>query len=152
MIKEITDEKEKTKICNDILRSLPHWFGIPEAIDSYVEESKKMIFYACIEDGQKVGFMTLNPHNPYTLEIHVMGIREEYHRQGIGSALINVAVNYGKISGYKLLEVKTLDESHPDLYYKRTREFYKALGFIPVESFPELWGRSNPCLLLVRPL
>jgi GNAT superfamily N-acetyltransferase len=152
MIKEILEKNEKVKISNEILKSLPHWFGIPEAIDSYVEESQKMVFYACIEDGQAVGFMALNPHNPDTLEIHVMGIKEEYHRQGIGSALVNVAVNFGKINGYKLLEVKTLDESNPDLYYKRTREFYKALGFIPVECFPELWGRSNPCLLLVRPL
>jgi GNAT superfamily N-acetyltransferase len=152
MIKEIMDKNEKAKISTDILKSLPHWFGIPEAIDSYVEESQKMVFFACLEDGQTVGFMALNPHNPDTLEIHVMGIKEEYHRQGIGSALVNVAVNYGKINGYKLLEVKTLDESNPDLYYKRTRDFYKALGFIPVECFPELWGRSNPCLLLVRPL
>lgn len=152
MIKEITDEKEKAEICNSILRSLPNWFGIPEAIDSYVDDSRKMLFYVCIEDGQEVGFMALNPHNPFTLEIHVMGIKEEYHRQGIGSALVNVAVNYGKIGGYKLLEVKTLDESNPDIYYKRTRDFYKALGFIPVECFSELWGSSNPCLLLVRPL
>ena len=33
---------EKSNICNDILRSLPNWFGIETAIVDYVHDVKNM--------------------------------------------------------------------------------------------------------------
>jgi hypothetical protein len=33
-----------------------------------------------------------------------------------------------------------------------TRAFYQAVGFLPIEEFPDLWGAENPCLLMLRPL
>jgi len=57
-------------LCREVLESLPAWFGIPEAIESYVAK----------------------------------------------------------------------------------RVFYQAVGFLPIEEFPDLWGAEYPCLLMLRPL
>jgi hypothetical protein len=54
-------------------------------------------------------------------------------------------------SGVRLLEVKTLGPSHPDLGYARTRHFYETIGFLPLEE-TDLWGEQNPCLIMVKPL
>ncbi len=48
--------------------------------------------------------------------------------------------------------MKTLGESHPDENYKKTREFYKAVGFYPLEEFTEIWGKENPYLLMAKTL
>lgn len=48
--------------------------------------------------------------------------------------------------------VKTLGESHPDKYYKLTREFYNRCGFYPLEEIKEIWGEENPCLIMVKAL
>jgi hypothetical protein len=44
------------------------------------------------------------------------------------------------------LTVKTLSPSRPDPNYAGTRRFYEAVGFLPIEEFPTLWGANNPCL------
>ena len=50
------------------------------------------------------------------------------------------------------MSVKTLSERHPDEFYTRTRKFYEKCGFIAFEEFPELWGKENPCLLMIKPV
>jgi hypothetical protein len=50
----------------------------------------------------------------------------------------------------KFLMVQTLGESHPDRHYKRTREFYSKVGFYPLEEIKEIWGKENPCLIMVK--
>ncbi|MEN6523457.1 MAG: N-acetyltransferase, partial [Anaerolineaceae bacterium] len=47
---------------------------------------------------------------------------------------------------------KTLDASRCCEEYDRTRAFYEAMGFRPLEVFPELWDKDNPCLLMVKRL
>jgi GNAT superfamily N-acetyltransferase len=78
-----------------------------------------------------------------------MGVNPNYHRRGIGRALISSAVKWCWEHGYEFLQVKTLDKSHPDKNYACTRKFYEAMGFRPLECIPELWGKDNPCLIMV---
>ena len=66
----------KSSACEPIIRSLPDWFGIEEAIVQYARE---------------------------------------------------------------------IDEN-----YARTRAFYLAMGFRPLEEFTQLWNEQNPCLLMVK--
>ena len=47
--------------------------------------------------------------------------------------------------------MKTLGPSHLDPGYERTRCFYEAQGFVPLEELHDLWD-ENPCLLLVKRL
>ena len=56
-----------------------------------------------------------------------------------------------RAQGLSLLLVKTLDGSNPDPFYARTRAFYRAMGFLPLQCLP-LWDARNPCLLMVKPL
>jgi hypothetical protein len=49
------------------------------------------------------------------------------------------------------LQVKTLGPSWPDPGYERTRRFYEARGFVPLEEIHGLW-EHNPCLILVKRL
>ena len=81
-----------------------------------------------------------------------MGLLEQCHRQGVGRKLIEICENYCREHGIAFLTVKTLAESHPDPYYKKTRLFYEAMGFKPLEVFPLLWDASNPCLFLAKHL
>jgi hypothetical protein len=80
-LKPIHTPEEKSKICNDILRALPLWFGIESAIVDYVNDVKNMDTWIAEIDGDAVGFISINKHNSHTAEIHVMGIREPYHNK-----------------------------------------------------------------------
>ena len=79
-----------------------------------------------------------------------MGILPHYQRKGTGKMLVTAAEKYLKNKGVKFLTVKTLADSHPDEYYKQTRNFYLKCGFEPLETFKTLWDESNPCLLLLK--
>ena len=43
-IKIIDDYYDKQKIAREILESLPEWFGITDARENYIRESKDQIF------------------------------------------------------------------------------------------------------------
>jgi len=73
-------------------------------------------------------------------------------RHGIGRALIDAVTIDARVSGARLLHVKTLADSHPSPEYAQTRAFYGAIGFERLIVIPDLWDPSNPCLLMVRPL
>lgn len=149
-VKEIHDKQEKREISTSILESLPNWFGIPESTQEYINESSNLPFFASINESKPIGFISIKENNKYTAEIYVMGVLSDYHKQGIGKSLFNMALQWAKEKGYEYLQVKTLDESHPDVYYAGTRKFYLSVGFKPLECFPELWGKENPCLIMIR--
>jgi hypothetical protein len=50
-----------------------------------------------------------------------------------------------------MLGWRDLPSRFPDEGYARTREFYTALGFRPLEELPDLWP-DNPCLIMVKSL
>lgn len=149
-IQEIHDNKEKIEISTKILKLLPNWFGIPESTQEYIDESSKLPFFAAINESNPLGFISIKENNKYTAEIYVMGVLPDFHKQGIGKALFNRILQWAKERGYEYLQVKTLDESHPDMYYSITRKFYLSIGFRPLECFPVLWGVENPCLIMIR--
>ena len=142
----------QSAVCEPILRALPDWFGIEAAIVHYVEEIEQLPTFLAQQANTTIGFLSIKQHNPYAAEIYVMGIRSEAHRQGMGRALVAAAEEYLREHRVEYLQVKTLAALHPDPYYARTREFYTAVGFRPLEVFTELWGKENPCLLLVKRL
>ena len=75
-----------------------------------------------------------------------MAVLPEQHRRGIGRALVERAAAYARAEGLTLLHVKTLAPSDPDPGYAATRRFYEAVGFMPLEELPQVWGPENPCL------
>lgn len=149
-IKEVTAPDEKSAVCDEILKALPNWFGNPEAVNDYVSGVRDKILYAIFDSGTAVGFASVKIHNPHTAEIYVMGILEAYHGRGLGRKLIETCEKYCRANRFEFLTVKTLDEKNPDEFYRRTRLFYQAMGFKPLEVFPLLWDESNPCLFMVK--
>ncbi len=150
IIKELDNAEEKRDIAKNILNSLPNWFGRPESTQIYINESSKLPFFVAYDGAKPLGFVSMKESSKYAVEIFVMGVLPNYHKKGIGKSLINKVLQWAKENEYEFLQVKTLDESHPDIYYARTREFYKAVGFKPLESLPELWGEDNPCLIMIQ--
>ncbi len=146
MIKEIIDSVEKRKITKDILNLLPEYFGIESATQHYIESVADLPFFVYYIDYKAVGFVALKPHHTIHMELYVMGVIKEYHRQGIGKALVDAAKTYCQKHHIKYFSVKTLDDAHKDPHYQKTRLFYRKMGFEPLETFPTLWDQSNPCL------
>ena len=99
-----------------------------------------------------MGFLTLKPHAATATEITAMGVRPELHRHGHGRALVAAAEALGREEHRLVIHVKTLGPSHRSPSYARTRSFYEALGFIPIEETTAFWGDANPCLLMVKSL
>ena len=143
---------EQSAVCEPILRALPQWFGIEEATAHYVRQTDGLPTLIATLDGEVVGFLTLNQHSDYAAEIDVMAVHPEMHRRGVGRALSAEAEAYLRQRGVEYLQVKTLSPAHRDPGYARTRQFYLAMGFRPLEEFPELWGPENPCLQMVKRL
>jgi len=151
MIKIIQDNKEKSEICLKILNSLPKWFGIEQAILDYAEEVKPCYFVSYQIENKDIGFIAIK-ENPVSYDIHVMGILEEFHRQGIGYKLIKFVEEFAKMEKKKYMTVKTLSDDNPDINYKKTREFYISLGYEPLEVLKTLWDEENPCLYMIKTL
>jgi len=150
MIKELSSADEKSTICNNILRALPDWFEIESSIVDYVNQVQSMPFFAAFDDEKVIGFGALKIHNIYTVEIFVMGVLQEYHRQGIGKLFVEKCEIYCSDNKMEYLTVKTLDESRESDSYKKTRLFYLSTGFRPLEVFPLLWDEDNPCLFMAK--
>lgn len=150
-ISEITSA-DKQIITAEILKNLPQWFGIDSAINDYVHGVKATTFFAAYDNENPIGFISIKISNEYTAEIYVMGIKELYHRKGIGTTLVEKAKLFLKNAGYKFLIVKTLGESCDYEYYARTRKFYKKCGFFPLQEIKEIWGEENPCLIMLNVL
>ncbi len=138
--------------CERLLRSLPEWFGIEESIRAYVRDLKTLPSYVAIVDGDLAGFLSLKHHFPAAAEVNVLAVERSMHRRGVGRALVEEAEATLRAAGVPLLQVKTLGPSNPDEAYRKTREFYTALGFLPLEETTELWGPDNPSLTMVKVL
>ena len=151
MIQTILNAEEKQRIARAILEALPEWFGIPEAREDYIRESAGQTMLASSEGGETKGFLCLKETGKDTLEIAVMGVRKEYHRQGIGAALMEAAKQRAREMGYSFLQVKTVQMGrYPE--YDATNRFYLRCGFQEFEVFPTLWDEWNPCQIYVMAL
>lgn len=150
-IEYIDDEIKKERICSDILNALPDWFGLPDATQKYIEESKTMPFWAAFEVGEHVGFICLKETSTATIEIYVMGILTAFQHQQIGSKLFDECERYAKQHEYEYMQVKTVKEG---IYkeYDQSNAFYKKMGFKNFECFPTLWDEWNPCQILIKHL
>jgi GNAT superfamily N-acetyltransferase len=135
--------------CERILRSLPRWFGIEESLLEYVADSERFLTFFAIET-EPMAFLTVREHFPQSWEVHCIGVQASHRGQGIGRKLhAHVEVWLGS-KGAKALQVKTLAPAHPSPEYAETRQFYTAMGYMPLEVFPTLWGPKLPVLQLVK--
>ena len=164
-IRRVTDDGERQRAARWILEALPDWFGIPEAREEYISESRAKIFFCAYRQEQRlavsvnhffplyqpIGFLYLKETGKATVELAVMGVLKEYHRQGIGKELFRQAKAAALALGYSFMQVKTVQMGRYE-DYDRTNLFYLSLGFQEFEVFPTLWDECNPCQVYVMAL
>ena len=129
-IQRIDCDSTKELITRTILEALPDWFGIPEATEEYIADSKGRPFLCAYDGGIPIGFLYLKETGRHTVELAVMGVRKEYHR------------------GYSFIQVKTVQMGRYAIY-DATNHFYLSLGFKELEVFPTLWDECNPCQIYI---
>ncbi len=148
---QILEDARKQAITRDILEALPDWFGIPEAREEYILGSAGKLFFCAYDRERPIGFLYLEETGRDTVEIAVMGVRKEYHRQGLGRKLFGCAKEAARRQGYSFIQVKTVEMGHY-AEYDRTNLFYLSLGFREFEVFPTLWDAHNPCQVYIMAL
>lgn len=146
-------DEPRPEVVGALLRDLPEWFGIEEAIDEYVTDAARLPTYTAVLDGEPVGVLVLEHHSHQVTELYVLAVARPQHRQGIGRALLEAAERDLARAGTSFVQVKTLGASHPSPEYAATRRFYEALGYQGLEEYPAdtLWP-GNPCLVMVKHL
>lgn len=150
-IRRIQRDSEKKEIAAAILEALPDWFAIPETREAYIQDSTEKPFFCAFQNGEPVGFLYLKQTGKDTVELAVMGVLKEHHREGIGSALFAQAAEDCRVQGYSFLQVKTVKMGmYED--FDRTNRFYLALGFKEFEVLETLWDENNPCQIYVMAL
>ena len=136
--------------CRRILEALPAWFGLPASVEDYVATADRSPTVVASRGDEDVGLLTIVTHSRYAAEVYVMAVLPEFHRQGIGRAMLVHAEGLLAADGVEFLQVKTRGPSKPDEGYDKTRAFYLAYGFRPLEEFPELWDAENPALQMIK--
>ena len=104
-----------------------------------------------MDDDKPVGFLCLKETGKATVELAVMGVMKDNHRNGAGRKLVEMAKEVAKADGYEFMQVKTVKMGmYED--YDRTNLFYISCGFKELEVFPLLWDEANPCQIYVMSL
>ena len=151
MITEITDSAEKQAIARKVLEALTEWFEVEESREGYIRDCVNWTFLAAKEDDKIQGFLCLKKTGNATVELAVMGVMKEFHRNGVGRQLVEKAKEVAKAQGYEFMQVKTVKMGmYED--YDRTNLFYISCGFKELEVFSLLWDEANPCQIYVMAL
>ena len=151
MIVTIKDSNEKRAIARTVLEGLTEWFEVEESREGYIHDCVDWTFLAAMDDDKVMGFLCLKETGNATVELAVMGVLKEYHRNGAGRKLVEKAEEVAKTEGYEFMQVKTVKMGvYED--YDRTNLFYISCGFKELEVFPLLWDEANPCQIYVMSL
>ena len=146
-IRALSYQTEKKQTVREILEALPEWFEVAESREKYIAESAEQLVFAAYDGEKAVGFLCLKETGGATMELAVLGVRKEYHRQGIGRRLFAIAKQAAADMGYSFMQVKTVKMGvYPE--YDVTNLFYLSLGFQEFEVLP-LWDEANPCQIYV---
>lgn len=151
----ISTGEQAPEVVDRLLRSLPEWFGIESSIVDYVESAHELPTYLARPAGPDalppVGVLLAARHFPGAAEIYLLAVDRSAHRTGVGRALVESLERDLIAEQVRLLQVKTLGPSHPDPGYAKTRLFYQAMGFAPLEENHDMWP-ANPCLIMIKVL
>ena len=151
MIEQINDTNNKQIVARKILEALKDWFEVDESREKYIVESADQIFLAAKEGDEYAGFLCLKETGKDTVELAVMGVLKEFHRNRIGRNLFEAAKVIAIEKGYSFMQVKTVQMGvYED--YDITNRFYLSCGFKEFEVIKELWGDENPCQIYVMSL
>jgi len=141
--------------CDAIVATLPYHFGDEGGQRQCAAAVRSQQGLVAEDDGEVVGFVTLEPRFDECVEVTWMAVRADRRRMGVGRALLDRVAADVRAKGRQFLLVLTVSPSDgadeiPD-GYQATRAFYEANGFVLARDFPGYWKSDTP-VLMVRPL
>jgi GNAT superfamily N-acetyltransferase len=143
---------EDAETCDQIIASLPAWFGMDEGIRECAAAVRSQPGLVALVGERVVGFLTVTRPFPGTPEISWLAVHASHRGRGFGTELVRALSDELRAGGDRLLLVKTLsDRTDPGPEYAQTRGFYLTRGFQPVAEL-DLYGPENPIQLLALPL
>jgi hypothetical protein len=61
--------------CEQILRSLPKWFGIEQALLRYAADTDVYPTFVVRDGDRTIAFATIRKHFPHAYEVHCIAVR-----------------------------------------------------------------------------
>ena len=139
--------------CDAVILTLPYHFG-NERGRAECARAVGQEGLVAVDEGEVVGFLTLERHDPRSAEITWMAVRADRRRHGIGRRLVQRAVDDLSRDGVEFLgphSGRVEPEERETDNYADTRAFYRALGFVPLRELAlEEW--NDRAVILVRPV
>ena len=103
--------------------------------------------FVALNESRVVGFVTLDWHNPASVEIAWLAVHAAHRRGGIGRMLVERAAAAARDGGATVLNVLTLApsvaEKRSEDNYADTRRLYEANWFTPVREGSEPLAKSR---------
>lgn len=171
---ERLERDEGEAAVRDVLATLPDWFAIEKSNEEYARAAHSLpCFGARDASGIVQGVAMMAPAEfshwcnvpvvgaafegegfveQQSLELHLLAVRPDQHRGGVGSQLLAKIEDEARAFEARHLFVLTLGPSDPYAPYTHTRAFYSARGFRPIVETTEIWGPTDPCLISVKAL
>ncbi len=142
--------------CDSVLASLPYFFGDSDGQRDCAVAVRSQAGFVATVDGTVAGFITLLLHLPDiggSTEITWMAVRADHRRHGLGTMLIDAAVQRCREDGVPMLSVLTLGPSVSEEAadnYEGTRAFYRRMGFVPLRELGLRDWNDASALILAR--
>jgi ribosomal protein S18 acetylase RimI-like enzyme len=131
----LCEDVEKVEHCARLTAELPKWFGRPEANAAYQRGmATRQCFVAKLNE-TVVGLVALDHHFEHTCNVRWLGVSPKDHRQGVGRALIERAIEGARQRGCRYVTLETMSPRANSPEYDQTRLFYEAIGFEPLVEF-----------------
>lgn len=108
MFQTVRPDTDRVTIARSILEGLPEWFAIPKAREKYIERAGELPMTAVSTGTEIIGFLSIENKTRVSSEVHVLGVRRDWHRRGAGRFLFRATEAALSDDGVRYLIVKTL--------------------------------------------
>ena len=135
--------------CVAIVDGLPDFFtdDVPDKVRADLRDHGGWV----IEDaGVGVGFVIAERRGIRAAEILWAAVAADRRGAGVGARLVDHVLDELSADGVQIVEVKTLDASEDYAPYDATRAFWRARGFVQLDTIDPLpgWPPGNPAAIL----
>ncbi len=152
-MKILKGNKSHYESCISIAQQLPNYFT-EKAFETMKKDFNNHDLFVAINGQDIVGFITFKLKSSDAAELTWLAVDPKMQNRDIGKKLVEHVSSDLKRRGVKIFMVKTLAKTNNSLDdpYKRTREFYKKLGFIHIETIDPypVWEPGNPCAIFMK--